>query len=212
MLKLKQALAAASGAVLLTLFASASAHAQKAAATPAPAPPPLWNVTVVNTPSEPLPIAGTVTGTVDITNTLEVNVANTPTVRIDPSTSVPVAPAGTRKVFDSELVSFVDDNNGPLTFGPIDISKYSKIRLCVSHLGPTDIKVTVASMYEAATRPMIENSLFLDEFSVEDNVGSVARNGPTVTRLYETAGRHLFLNIYAGDTELHKVRVVVFGS
>jgi hypothetical protein len=82
----------------------------------------------------------------------------------------------------------------------------------VSHLGPTDIKVTVASMYETATRPMIENSLFLDEFSVEDNVGSVARNGPTVTRLYETAGRYLFLNIYASDTEVHKVRVVVFGS
>jgi hypothetical protein len=125
---------------------------------------------------------------------------------------VRVAPAGTAKAFDSELVSFVEDNTGPVTFGPIDISKYSKIRLCVSHLGPTDIKVTVASMYETATRPMIENSLFLDEFSVEDNVGSVARSGPTVTRLYETAGRYLFLNIYASDTEVHKVRVVVFGS
>lgn len=46
MRKLKQALAAAFGAVLVTLLASASA-----AASPSPDPPPLWNITVVNTPT-----------------------------------------------------------------------------------------------------------------------------------------------------------------
>ena len=211
MRKLKQALAAASGALLVTLLASAPAHAQKVVPTPSPIPPPL-NVKVVNPPSEPLPITGTVTGAVDITNTLEVNVANTPTVRIDPASSVTVKPAGTTKAFDSGLVDFTFDGSGSWTIGPIDISKYSKIRLCVSHLGPTDIKVSVSSFYEAASRPFIENSIFLEEFDVEDNVGSIARSGPTVSRVYEVAGRSLFLHIITSDTEQHKARVVVFGS
>ena len=211
MRKLKQTLAAAFGALLLTLFASAPAYAQKAVPTPSPIPPPL-NVQVVNTTSEPLPITGTVTGTVDITNTLEVNVANTPTVRIDPTSSITVKPAGTTKVFDSGLVEFTFDGSGSWTIGPIDISKYSKIRLCVSHLGPTDIKVSVSSFYEVASRPFIENSIFLEEFDVEDNVGSIARSGPTVSRVYEVAGRSLFLHIITSDDAQHRARVVVFGS
>ena len=45
----------------------------------------------------------------------------------------------------------------------------------------------MSSFYEVASRPFIENSIFLEEFSVVDNVGSIARSGPTVSRVYDDA-------------------------
>lgn len=178
-------------------------------------------VQIVNSAANPVPVTGSITGGVNITNTPTVNaqqsgswnvgITGTPTVRIDPSANnVTLAPRGTTLVFDSGLVTYPDGTSTRM-IGPIDISPYSQIRIGVGHLGPSDIDVVLRTALVTGPPVSIENSFLLDNFSVEDNVGSIARNGPTVTRQYEVAGTTLFIFLIFPDDE-HDVRVAVFGS
>ena len=207
MYSVKHSVLACAGLVVLlssiALLTPRTGFGQKAAPSPMPSPQPV-NVLVTNTP---LPVTGTITGSVSVANTLEVNVANTPTVKLDPAgNTVHVAPAGTKLVYDS---GYVERPGGLTTIGPIDISQYSKIRIAVNNNGPTDIEVVVQSTL--STTPPIKNFL-IDSFNVEDNVGSAARGGPSVTKLYEVVGTKLLVLLVLPQDETHQVEVAVFGS
>ena len=93
-------------------------------------------VVVVNTPSQPVPVTGTVTGVVTLGNTPDVNVVNTPnvnlintpTVRIDPTgNSVVLAPRLTQMILNTGVYD-VSTGGYPAT-QPLDVSSFSKIRV-----------------------------------------------------------------------------------
>ena len=211
MYRFKQSLIAFAGLFALVsavaLLTPQTGRGQKAPAAPSPLPSPHpVNVVVTNTP---LPVA--IAGSVNVGNTLSVNVANTPTVRLDPAgNEVTVAPRGTKLVCATGLVNDPANTNATL-IGPINVSEYSKIRVGVSHLGASDIRVIPRTALVTTPTISLENSFPLDSFDVEDNVGSIARNGPSVSRLYEVTGTTLFISLLLGSEE-HDVRVAVFGS
>jgi hypothetical protein len=162
-------------------------------------------------PPKPVEVVNTPTVNAQQSGAWNVALTGTPIVKIDPTANnVTFAPRGTSLVFDSGLVNY-PSGTGPTLIGPIDIRSYSQIRVGVSHLGPSDIDVAVRTALVTAPPVIIENSFRLDDFSVEDNVGSIARNGPTVSRLYEVAGTTLFVYLFFRDGA-HDVRVAVFGS
>ena len=201
MFKLKQSLIAFAGMSLIIGLVTLATPSPTQGQGNSDNAPLAKDVNVVNTPTVNAQQSGA----------WNVGITGTPTVKLDPTANhVTVTPRGAKLVFDSGLVSYPEGTDTTL-IGPIDISGYSKIRVGVSHRGPSDINVFPRTTLVTAPPIFLENSFPLDSFSVEDNVGSVARNGPSVSRVYEVAGTTLFILVQFGDGE-HDVRAAVFGS
>lgn len=208
-----------------TLFIGSSANAQSEDPQ-GPTKP----VVVVNTAANPVQVTGTVSGNVTISNSPTVSaqqagawlvgITGTPTVKIDSSANtvkldptantVQLAPRGTRLIFDSGILVYSEDGT-PLTFGPLDISPYSKIRLGVNNMGFHDVDIFVRSSLVNAG-PNLGNAFSIDSFFVEDSEGDFDRGGPSISKVYDVVGTKLFVTVsFRGQTE-GQYRIAVFGN
>jgi hypothetical protein len=88
-----------------------------AAAAAAPTPPPK-DVVIVNTPTQPIPVTGSVGGTVNIGNTPSVNVANTPTVNVGNTPAVTVSNTPNVHVTNTANVNVSNTPNVSVTNTP----------------------------------------------------------------------------------------------
>ena len=134
-------------------------------------------VKVVNTPAEPVPVTGAITGSVSITNTPSVtvantpwvNVANSPMVRLDPdANAVTVAPRETTLLLDTGLITSPDGTTIN-RFPPINIRGYSKIRVGVSSRSSGRVAINVRSAVQRVDEQAIQDYSFpLAGFRVDD--------------------------------------------
>jgi hypothetical protein len=174
-------------------------------------------VVVTNTTANPVPVTGQLnignTPTVDArqSGSWIVGINGTPTVKLDPTANtVQFTPRGTKLVFDSGVLIYSEDGTS-LTFGPLDISAYSKIRLGVNNMGFHDIDIIVRTAL-VDSNPHLGNAFSVDRFSVEDSEGDFDRGGPSVSKLYEVVGTKLFVTVsFRGQTE-GQYRIAVFGN
>ena len=174
-------------------------------------------VVIFNTPANPVSVSGQITienmPAVDArqSGAWSVGILGTPTVRLDPNANtIQFTPRATRLVFDSGELVYSEDGTS-LTFGPLDVSTYSKIRLGVNNMGSHDIDIFVRTSLVDAN-PNLGNAFSVDSFSVEDSLGSIVRGGPSVSKLYEVVGTKLFITVsFRNETE-GKYRIAVFGN
>lgn len=168
--------------------------------TTSPSPHPV-NVLVTNTP---LPVTGTITGSVSVANTLSVNVANTPTVKLDPNANeVTVAPRANTLLFDSGVVTSPDGSN-LTTFGPINMSAYSKIRVGVTTRNGGEISVHIHSQV-----PLTGGEQYIQDHSFRLDFFDLAKFSDR-TSVYEVPGRTLIFRIVTNEATTY--RVMVFGN
>ncbi len=159
-------------------------------------------VLVVNEASNPVPVTGTITGNVTLAGSPNVNVVNTPTVRIDPAgNNVQFAPRGTVLLFDSGVYT----DTGRRLFGPINIAPYSKIKISVTNVTPTPGQEMFVNTWVApAGEPFGANTNFrLDHTQVDESSHS--------NKVYEAAGGVLYIDVFLGD-DPNTVRVSVWGT
>ena len=90
-------------------------------------------VVITNTPTNPVPVIGTITGNV----TGDVNVKNTPTVKIDPTANTVVfASKPSLTLLNTGLIDV--STGGYPSYGPFDVSKSSKIRVIATNSNNSD--------------------------------------------------------------------------
>lgn len=185
------------GLILLSLT-------QLAALANGQAPPvPERPVVVVNSASNPVPV----TGAVEVTNAPTVNarqsgpwsvtVGGTPTFAIDPNNNtVKVVRAGTSLV-SNRSINYISTG---VTFNPVDISAYSKVRIQFTNSGNSDLAVTIYSQ-DLSALPQV----YLFEYETF-TVPALGR----VNRLYDTLGTMVNMRLASSGTG--SVQVGVFGS
>jgi hypothetical protein len=167
-------------------------------------------VIVVNPPSQPVPVTGTISGSVNIANTPTVNakqsglwdvgIVGTPTVKLDPgSNTVQFAPRSTTVLFDSNRQSFPADFDRRQQFGPINIAAYSKVRVLVAQFGGTGLSGTPIQVF--VSTKVLSGTLTLDVFDVTG----------TTSKVYEVAGTELTITLGLSSGN-YLTQVVVFGN
>lgn len=198
--------------VLMIALGSHSSYAQTEDPVGQPRP-----VIVTNTAANPVPVSGQISiGNMPAVDARQsgiwnVGINGTPTVKIDPTANtIQFTPRGTKLVFDSGSLVYSEDG-ASLTFGPLDVSAYSKIRLGVNNSGFHDIDIFVRTSL-VDSNPHLGNAFSIDRFSVEDSEGDFDRGGPSVSKLYEVVGTKLFVTVsFRGQTE-GQYRIAVFGT
>ncbi len=160
-------------------------------------PSPSTPVQVVNDSTTPVPVTGNVsvagTSNVNVTNgSLPVTQSGTWNVGISGTPSVNVV-GGSVNVGTKIVASFEADNvdSQQHTFGPYDISPYSKIRF------------TVVANGNGSVIADIETDGLGDYFTVDA--------GNSNTRVYEVAGTKATI-VLQGDSSITQVFVRLFGS
>jgi hypothetical protein len=152
----------------------------------------------VNTPANPVPVTGTVTGNLSVTG--NVNVTNSPTVKIDSTAnSVKVDPGST------DVLLYLNDHDfgtdlSPI--GPIDVSKYKQIRVSFILFGSSEgsLNVIVGSVLPDGT-----GFLGLDEL----HDGGFAP-GERYSRVFDVPGKHI--SVLFGATPGKRIgRLAIFG-
>jgi len=193
------------GSLVVGLFLSQIAYGQTS--TPVGEPRP---VVVVNSASNPLPVTGSVTGTVEISNTATVNakqsgpwsvsLADSPSVKIDPdNNTVKLAHSGTELVF-LDARSY-PDSSGKIDIGSIDIRQFSKVRLQLLNSGGSDIDVTISTV-DLSNLP----NVYLFE-----NETVTVHAGERFNKLYETLGTWVLVSVHS-HSAAGSVQLAVFGS
>lgn len=155
-------------------------------------------VEVVNTPAEPVPVTGTITGSVNVANTPNVNVVNaptvdarqsgqwnvgiagTPTVRIDPnSNTVQFAPRDTELLLDSGQIQPL--GSGAIHF-PVEVGSISKVRVYGINLCGSEVTFRTDALLPGGT------VIQLDDFK--------EASGGRFTQIYDTLGATLRLTVF----------------
>lgn len=155
-------------------------------------------VIVVNTPANPVPVTGNVTGNVSVTG--NVNVTNSPTVKIDSAANTVKVDQGT-----TDVLLYINDHdfNSDLSpIGPIDVSKYKQIRVSFILFGSSEgsLNVIVGSV-------LPDGSGFLGLDELHD--GSFAP-GERYSRVFDVPGKHI--SILFGATPGKRLgRLAIFG-
>jgi hypothetical protein len=166
-------------------------------------------VIVVNPASQPVPVTGTINGSVNITNTPTVNAQQTgpwnvgivgiPTVKLDSSNNtVQIAPRGTSVLFDSNRQSFPADADRIQHLGPINIAAYSKIRILVQTFGGSGLSNNPIGVVPSTK--VLSGTLAFDSFTALS---------PT-SQVYEAIGTELNITLFLGSGN-YLIQVVVFG-
>jgi len=167
-------------------------------------------VIVVNPASQPVPVTGTISGSVNIANTPTVNaqqsglwnvgIVGTPTVKLDPSSNtVQFAPRSTTVLFDSNRQSFPADFDRRQQFGPINIAAYSNVRVLVAQFGGTGLSNIPIQVF--VSTKVLSGTLPLDVFDVTG----------TTSKVYEVAGTELTITLGLASGN-YLTQVVVFGN
>jgi hypothetical protein len=191
------------GTLVVGLVLSQFANGQTPVGEPRP-------VVVVNSASSPVPVTGTVTGTVEISNTATVNATQsgpwnvsllgTPTVKIDPdNNTVKIAGNGTALVF-LDTRSY-PDSNGKIDIGSIDIRQYSKVRVQVVNSGGSDVDMTVSTA-DLSALPSV--------YLFENETVTVGANS-RFNKVYDTLGTWVLFSVRSHGGS-GSVQLAVFGS
>lgn len=174
-------------------------------------------VVVVNTPANPVPVTGQLNiGNIPTVDARQsgpwiVGISGTPTVKLDPTANtVQFASRGTNLVFDSGVLNYSEDGNS-LTFGPLDVRAFSKIRVGINNMGFHDIDIFVRTSL-VDSNPHLGNSFSVDRFSVEDSEGDMDRGGPSISKVYEVVGTKLFVTVSFRNQTEGQYRIAVFGN
>jgi hypothetical protein len=171
---------------------------------------PIKPVIVVNPPSQPVPVTGTISGSVNIANTptvsakqsglWNVGIVGTPTVKLDPNNNtVQFAPRGTAVLFDSNRQLFPADFDRRQQFGPINIAAYSNVRVLVAQFGGSGLSGTPIQVF--VSTKVLSGTLSLDVFDVTG----------TTSKVYEVAGTELTITLGLASGN-YLTQVVVFGN
>jgi|GEM_PF-3762667 len=169
-------------------------------------------VVVVNPPSQPVPVTGTVTGNVSITSipTVDarqsgqwnVGINGTPTVRIDPNANtVQFAPRGTSLVFDSGVQRIASDADRFVRFENINVAPYTSVRVFVVRFAGPGLASDATAFI--TTRVGSEHYTF--------DVAQINSTNPNVVKVYDTVGTGLGVSLLLNPGEF-VIRVIVFGS
>ena len=154
-------------------------------------------VVVTNTPANPVPVAGTVTGNVSVSG--NVSVTNSPTVKLDSmANTVRVEPGST------EIPFFLNDHDFSVDLipglGPIDVSKYKQIRVSF-FLYPSSEGDLSFTVYTA----LPDGSLL-----ELDHVDGGVNPGDRYTKVLDVPGRSI--RIFFGATPGKRIgRLAIFG-
>ena len=155
-------------------------------------------VVVVNTPANPVPVAGTVTGNVNVSG--NVSVTNSPTVKIDSTANTVRVDQGT-----TDVLLYINDhdfgtNLSPI--GPIDVSKYKQIRVSFILFGSSE---GYLNMIVGSVMPDGNGFLALDDL----HSGSFDP-GERYNRVFDVPGKHI--SILFGATPGKRIgRLAIFG-
>jgi hypothetical protein len=157
-------------------------------------PEPGVNVTVTNTPSQPVPV--TLQGTGSFTG--NVNVTNTPTVVVDGPVDTLAADKTTALADQFVLITDLIPANNPIV-GPLDVSSAKTIRVQVSRSSCTGCGPMLVEV--------LSGSFPLEILELPGGVGGTS---PFATRVYDVPGTSLrlrFANAVAGQSNSLLVRV-----
>ena len=168
-------------------------------------------VVVVNTPANPVPVTGTITGNVTITNTptvgaqqsglWNVGILGTPTVKIDPNNnSVVVAPKSTQLLLNT---GFYDVSAGGYpALGPFNVGQFSKIRVAALNLSTSDgsFNIIASAVLPGGTILSLDGANFV-----------TLQPGQTFTRVYEVPGQTIQINVQ-GNGPNRNGAIAVFGN
>jgi hypothetical protein len=187
---------------VITLTFQFSVHGQEPVGPTKP-------VVVVNTPSQPVPVTGTITGVVtlgdtpnvNVVNTPNVNLINTPTVRIDPSSnSVVVAPRPTQLIYNTGVYDV--SLGGYPTSPPLDVAQFSKIRVVAFNQSISD------GPFNIIVSARLSGSLI---FSLDGSDFATLQPGQTFTRVYDIPGQIVQINVQ-GNGPNRMGAIAVFGN
>lgn len=155
-----------------------------------PAGPPK-PVTIINTTANPVPVVGTISGSV----TGSVSITNSPTVKIDPGyNKVEIESGTTGLLLNTGIYDISATGFAPL--GPFDVSKLSKVRVMVRNRPDSDRSFQVAIVDE--------NNVQLDEQGFVE-----LQPGQALSRVYEVPGRTIRL-LFGGYPNT-KAQVIIYG-
>lgn len=155
-------------------------------------------VVVANTPANPVPVAGTVTGNVSVTG--NVNVANSPTVKIDSTANtVKVEPGLTDTLL---YINDHDFNTDLSPIGPIDVSKYKQIRVSFILFGSSEGSL---NMIVGSVMPDGKGFLGLDD----THAGSFDP-GDRYSRVFDVPGKHIMV-LFGATPGKRLGRLAIFG-
>jgi hypothetical protein len=170
--------------VTICVFAfAAPAMAQSGNQPPLP-------VTVTNTPANPVPVVGTLNGTVTLTNS--------PTVKIDPSANtVVVAPVPGAVVLNTGVIDI--SAGGYPSYGPFNVANYSEIRIIATNYSDSD------GNYSFYPSIMI-GGLALP---LDDEGGVTLSPGEQFSRVYRVFGSSIKILVGGNGSNRHGVIAVL---
>ena len=153
-------------------------------------------VAVINTPANPIPVTGTVTGSI----TGNVSITNVPTVKIDSAANaVVVAPRATQQILNTGMIEL--NLGGYPSHGPFNVSGYSKVRVMAVNSSTSDgpyYVIPVVRMPGGVSMNLEEDVVILQP-------------GDWFSRVYEVPGENLVIAV-AGNGPNRRGMIVVFGN
>ena len=153
---------------------------------------------VVNTPANPVPVTGTVTGNVSVSG--NVNVTNSPTVKIDPSANTVKVEEGS-----TDTLLYINDhdfNTDLSPIGPIDVSKYKQIRVSFILFASSEGSL---NMIVGSVMPDGKGFLGLDD----THAGSFDP-GDRYSRVFDVPGKHIMV-LFGATPGKRLGRLAIFG-
>ena len=194
--------------IVVTLFLLCSAAHVARAQQGEPAGP-TKPVVVVNTPAQPVPVTGTITGNVTVGNTLNVNaqqsgpwsvgITGTPTVRIDPlNNTVVTAARPTVQLLDTGVYSI--NTGGYPRLGPFNVGQFSKIRVMAQNNSDSDgyFIIYVSTSLSGGQYISLEPAIRLEP-------------GEQMSRSYDVPGQQVYINVGGNGPNRNGV-IALFGN
>jgi hypothetical protein len=159
--------------------------------SPLLAAPPDKDVTVVNTPANPVPVIGTVTttGTSTVSGTVSAAQSGPWAVGIDPNNNLVSLAPGVSFFYNTDYLGI--SASATIDLGPFDLSDVSKLRIIArafnNNGGPINFKVLAWGLSQS----LPQYSLTLSEFSLDEATTSLVYELPppsVIVRLTNGAG------------------------
>jgi len=159
-------------------------------------------VVVVNTPANPVPVTGTITGGVNITNTPTVNAQQSGlwNVGILGTPTVTVAPKLTQLLLNTGVYDV--SAGGYPALGPFNVGQFSKIRVMAINLSTSDgsFNIIVSAVLPGGTILSLDGANFV-----------TLQPGQTFTRVYEVPGQTIQINVQ-GNGPNRNGAIAMFGN